>query len=43
MSPDDLTMLPQAPVLLSQQKVHARVTVPTEAHILLVSYLDWLS
>ena len=27
----------QAPVLLSQEKVHARVAVPTKAHVLLVS------
>ncbi len=27
----------QAPVLLSQEKVHARVAVPIKAHVLLVS------
>ncbi len=27
----------QAPVLLSQEKVHARVAMPTKAHVLLVS------
>ena len=35
----ELTMLPQAPVLISQHKVHTRVTVPTKARILLVSFL----
>ena len=29
-------VLLQAPVLLSQQKVHAKVAVPTQAHVLLV-------
>ena len=30
----------QAPVLLSQEKVHARVAVPIKAHVLLVRSTD---
>lgn len=35
-----LTNCVQAPVLLSQEKVHALVSMPTSAHVLLVSNPD---
>ncbi len=35
------TLDAQAPVLLSQESVHARVAVPTSAHVLLVRARGW--